>query len=145
MKIVIDSNIFISSLLKDGKIREIITFNVAHALLFPETILEEIKEHKQELLEKSGLSEEEFEDLISKLLNYVIVVPFDKIKIFEEEAKQIIGNIDKDDVSFIAASLANDSCSIWSDDRHFKQQAQIPVLTTEEILIMTEEQSDFNY
>ncbi|SRR3989338_3352433 len=136
MKIVIDSNIFISALLKDGKVREIILINVANTFFFPETILEEIKEHKEEILEKSGLSVEDFEDLISRLLNYVIIVPFGKIRMFEEEARQIIGDIDKDDISFIAASLANDSCPIWSNDSHFKQQNKIQSLTTEELLAM---------
>ena len=136
MKIVIDSNIFISALLKDGKVREIILINGANTFFFPETILEEIKEHKEEILEKSGLSVEDFEDLISRLLNYVIIVPFGKIRMFEEEARQIIGDIDKDDISFIAASLANDSCPIWSNDSHFKQQNKIQSLTTEELLAM---------
>ena len=88
------------------------------------------------MVEKSGLSVEDFEDLISRLLNYVIIVPFGKIRMFEEEARQIIGDIDKDDISFIAASLANDSCPIWSNDSHFKQQNKIQSLTTEELLAM---------
>ena len=39
MKIVIDSNIFISALLKDGKVREIILINVANTFFFQKQFL----------------------------------------------------------------------------------------------------------
>ena len=38
-----------------------------------------------------------------------------------------IGNVDIDDVPFIATSLAFDNCPIWSDDKHFKGQDRIKI------------------
>jgi predicted nucleic acid-binding protein len=46
MNIILDSNIFIAALLKDGKIRELIV-NSPYILLLPELIYEQITEHKE--------------------------------------------------------------------------------------------------
>ena len=63
MDIVVDTNIIISALLKDSKIREIIVSS-KDKLLVPEITFQEIEDHKNELIEKSELSEEEFNILI---------------------------------------------------------------------------------
>jgi predicted nucleic acid-binding protein len=69
MNIVVDANILIAALLKDSSIREII-INTDNQPLVPEIHFEEIEEHKNELLEKSVLSEEDFNALISNLSKY---------------------------------------------------------------------------
>ena len=69
MNIVIDTNIFISALLKDSLTRKLI-FKSNHNLLFPEFELEEIENHREELLKKSGLSKEDFYLLLFNLLNH---------------------------------------------------------------------------
>lgn len=133
MNIVIDANILIAALLKDSKMRELIV-NSPHNLLVPEVHFQEIEEHKEELLEKSGLSEEEFDTLLMKLSNYFAIIKNEKILPFLKEAEDLMGNIDKDDVPIIATSLVYDSCPIWSDDKHFQQQKKIKVWKTEEII-----------
>ncbi len=132
MNIVIDTNIFIAALIKDGKIREIITQSKDN-LLFPYFEFEEIQNNKTEIIRKSCLSEREFNILFLRLLNYVKIVPSDIIINFREKAKQIMDNIDVDDSVFIATALAFDSC-IWSDDKHFKMQESVRVLTTKEMM-----------
>jgi len=132
MNLVIDTNVFISALIKDGITQEIIT-NMKTNLLFPEFEFDEIKKHKGEVIEKSGLSEKEFDILLLRLLNYVRIIPGDISFKFKKQAEEIIGNIDKDDVIFIATALAFNA-RIWSDDRHFQKQKAIEVLTTKQIL-----------
>ncbi|HID40035.1 MAG TPA: hypothetical protein EYP36_11045, partial [Calditrichaeota bacterium] len=39
------------------------------------------------------------------------------------------------DVQFIAAALATKS-TIWSDDKHFKKQDEVKILTTKELIEM---------
>lgn len=73
MNIVIDANILIAALLKDSKVRELIV-NIPYKLLVPEVHFQEIEEHKEELLEKSGLSKEEFDILLMKLSEYFTIV-----------------------------------------------------------------------
>lgn len=133
MNLVIDANILIAALLKDSKVRELIV-HTKHRLFVPEIILIEIQEHKDELLKKSSLSEKEFEIILSTLTSYLNIVQDKTLLLFLNEANSIIGNIDKDDVSFVAASLAYNKCPIWSDDTHFQQQNEIKVLTTKDII-----------
>ena len=132
MKLVIDTNIFISALIKDSVIREIIVKS-KHILLFPEFEFEEIKNHKQEIMEKSSSSEKEFDILLLRLLNYVKIIPEDIILHYKKQAFEIIGKVDSDDTVFIATALAF-NCPIWSEDKHFKQQDKIRIITTKELV-----------
>jgi len=100
--------------------------------LLPEAEFLEIKNNLNEILEKSGLSHEEFRGLFSNLLKYIKIIENDKIADYNEKAEGIIGRIHFSDVPFIAAALATDSI-IWSDDKHFKKQNKIKVLTTKDI------------
>lgn|SRR3989344_334620 len=133
MNIVIDANILIAALLRDSKVREIIV-NFQDHLLVPEVHLQEIAEHKKELLEKSGFSEEDFDILLTKLSEYCTIIRSDKILSFLEEADKLIGAVDKDDVPVIATSLTYGVCPIWSDDKHFQKQKKIKIYTTKEML-----------
>ena len=121
MEIVVDTNILIAALLKDSKIRELIV-NSKNKLLVPEITFQEIEEHKQELLYKTGFSEAEFNLLISKISEYLLIIKNEEIINYQEQAESIIGLIDKNDIPIIATSLAYNECPIWSDDKHFQQQ-----------------------
>lgn len=68
-----------------------------------------------------------------RLLRYIRVIPPDIISNYREEASEIIGRIDKDDIQFIATALAF-NCPIWSDDKHFQQQKIVKVLTTKDMI-----------
>ena len=131
MNLVIDTNIIISALIKDSLTRALI-LNTKYNLIFPSFIFEEIKNHKKEIVKKSKLSDEEFEILFSTLINYVKIIPIDKIVPFKKTAYEIIGKIDEDDVIFIATALAYNA-QIWSDDKDFQKQDRIQILTTKEI------------
>ena len=131
MNLVIDTNIIISALIKDSLTRALI-LNTKYNLIFPSFIFEEIKNHKKEIVKKSKLSDEEFDILFSTLINYVKIIPIDKIVPFKKTAYEIIGKIDEDDVIFIATALAYNA-QIWSDDKDFQKQDRIQILTTKEI------------
>jgi len=131
MNIVIDTNVFISALIKKGITRKIITKSKEN-LLFPDFELQELHNHKSEIIRKSNLSEKQFYILLLRLLKYVKIIPIDTFIGFKDKAIEIIEHIDRDDVPFIAAALAFDA-SIWSDDKHFKQQKRIRTFTTKEM------------
>ena len=88
MNIVVDTNIFISALIRKGITREIIA-NSWHNFLFPEFEFYEIKKHKPDILHKSGLPEKEFDILLLRLLNSVKIIPIDIIFKFRKEAFEI--------------------------------------------------------
>lgn len=132
MNVVIDTNVFISALIKDSMTRSLVV-NSKHNLLFPEFEFEEINNHKEEILKKSGLSEDELQKLFSYLLKYVKIVKIKEILPYKNQAFDIIGNIDRDDVIFIATALAYNA-SVWSDDKDFKKQNKVKILTTKDIV-----------
>jgi predicted nucleic acid-binding protein len=129
--LIVDTNILISALIKDGSTRRILAKSKLN-LLFPEFEFEEIKNHKAEIVQKAGLSEKEFDIMLLRLLNYVRIIPANISLSFKERAYGIIGKIDEDDVPFIATALAF-NCPIWSDDKHFKKQNKIKILTTKDM------------
>lgn len=132
MNIVIDTNKFISALIKDGVTRKIIV-NTFDILLFPEYEFEEIFRYKNEILEKSALSNLEFFLLLGHLLSKVTIVSTNEVIDYKKEADTIMKSIDLNDSLFIATALAFD-CPVWSDDNHFKQQNKVPIISTYEML-----------
>lgn len=134
MKIVIDTNIFIAAIIKPSYVRRLLIESPTE-LLFPEVILEEINDHRNEILKKSKLSPNDFEVVKSTLLKYVKLIPSRSIKPYSKEAIKIIGHIDSDDAPFIATCLANGAI-LWSEDKDLKKQNKIKVLNTTEIKIL---------
>lgn len=133
MNIIIDSNVLFSALIKYSKTRKII-LEYKDFFLFPSYIFIEMQEHKHELLEKSGMTEEDFNQLLQLILKKVVIVPNEVLVPYKKEAFEIIKDIDKDDVSFVASALAYPNSLIWSDDKKLKKQSEVKVLNTEEII-----------
>ena len=136
MKIVIDSNILFSALIKDSITRRII-LDYENQFLFPSYIFGEMEIHKTELLTKSKMKEKDFEELLSLLIRKVIIIPNELLLHYKKEAYQIIKDIDPDDVIFIASALAFTDSVIWSDDKKLKQQSKIRIINTNEMYSLT--------
>lgn len=132
MNIVIDANIIISALIKDSLTRKIILKSNCN-FLFPELGIEEIYRYKNEIIQKSKLSENDFNILLLRLFKNIRIIPTDLIISKREEANKIMEKIDKNDAIFIATALTF-NCQIWSEDKHFKMQKSIKTFTTKEIL-----------
>lgn len=133
MKVVIDSNILFSALIKDSTTRKIILESKQN-FLFPSYIFEEIGEHKEELLIKSEMIEEDFYELLNTILQKVTLVTAEQLIPYKEQAQNIIEKIDIDDITFIACALANPGSIIWSDDKKLKLQNKIKIMNTPEII-----------
>jgi predicted nucleic acid-binding protein len=130
--LVIDTNILISALIKDSTSRSILT-NLKINFIFPQWGIEEIYLYKYSIMKKAGLTEKEFDILLLRMLKYVRLIPADIFAKFKQEADRIIEKIDKNDSAFIATALAF-NCPIWSEDRHFKRQNKIKVITTKDMI-----------
>lgn len=130
--IVIDTNIFISALIKDSLTRKILT-NLKINFLFPEFEFKEISKYKKLILERTGLSKRDFYTLFLRLLKYVQVIPKEVILRYKREANQIMSHIHKEDTVFIATALAF-KCPIWSDDKDFQKQKIIEVFKTKDMI-----------
>lgn len=133
MKIVIDSNILISALIKNSVTRKII-MESGLRFYYPALAIQEVEKYKDLILEKSRLSNRDYNELLGVLLSYIILVPQEVIVPFIQEANKIMGNIDKKDVIFIAFALAVLNEGIWSEDGDFRKQDNVRVWNTREIL-----------
>ena len=133
MRIVIDSNILFSALIKDSITRKIILEYNGY-FLFPSFIFEEMEEHKKELLDKSGLKIGEFNNLLELILKKVEIVPNEILKKYKQKALEIVKNIDVTDALFVACALAYSNSLIWTEDKRLKEQDKIKICNTKEII-----------
>lgn len=132
MNLVIDTNIFISALIKDSLMRNLIV-NSPFNLFIPEQEIIEIRKYEELILRKSGQTRDELRDLIGILLKYVTIIKNKNLLNYKPKAEEIMKRIDKSDIPFIASALAL-KCPIWSDDKHFQKQKEIKIFTTKDIL-----------
>lgn len=140
MKIIIDSNILFSALIKDSITRKII-LNYDGYFLFPSYIFEEMEKHLDELLKKSKMEKHDFYTLLHLLLKKVMIVPTEILLPYKEEALQIVKDIDKDDAIFIACALRYQPCLLWTDDKKLKRQSRILIVDTAEIISLFKKKS----
>lgn len=132
MRLVLDTNIVIAALIKDSLTRQIF-FLPDFELLLPEYALEEVARHRAKIARHSHLSHQEIDLLLSLLLESVTVVPAQRILPHLKEAEALIGDLDKDDIPFVALALAVENDGIWSNDRAFEQVPEITLWKTADI------------
>ncbi len=133
MNIVIDSNVLFSALIKQSSTRQIILEYDSY-FLFPSFIFEELQKHKNEILRKSGMKEDEFNLLFQLILKKVVIVPTETLYPYRSKAFEIVKDIDINDVIFVACALAYSNSIIWSDDKKLKLQNDVTVLNTSEMI-----------
>ena len=130
MDIVVDANIIFAALVKEGSTENLLFSDYLH-LFAPEYLLLEIKEHEEEILEKTKRTNEDFSKLLGIFERRIYFVPFDEFKQFMEEAKKL--TTDKDDAIYLALCIAV-KMPLWSNDKTFKEQNRIEVYNTTELL-----------
>ncbi|CAB50076.1 PIN domain-containing protein [Pyrococcus abyssi] len=87
-------------------------------LLFPDYLLNELEEHKTEIMRKAKVNEEGFRIILDLLLENVKIVPKETYMDKMEEALKIVGRIDKDDAPYFALALKINA-GIWSYDKSY--------------------------
>ncbi len=132
MKVILDTNVLISALVKDSTNREIIGFS-SFEFYYPEEAKNEIEKYTQEIVEKSGLNYDNYQNLYNWLFSRINLVKQNELEPFILEAKEIMDKIDSKDTIFIACALAYEGSFIWSDDGHFEKQNRIKLLKTKDI------------
>jgi len=129
MLLVVDANVFTSALIARGFTLDLF-FSDKLQLLVPDWIFTEIGEHKDEILEKAGISEEELALFINLLIIRVELTPAEDLREWLNKAKEI--SPDPDDAPYFALALKF-NCGIWSNDAELKEQSVVSVLTTEDV------------
>ncbi|MCX6707425.1 MAG: PIN domain-containing protein [Candidatus Woesearchaeota archaeon] len=141
MILVIDTNILLAGLIKDSTVRKIIVES-GWKFHYPEMSFHEVWKYKGLVLEKSGMNEEEYAELLNHLLKHITLVPEERIKPKIEEANDLLGKIDPDDVVFLATAFSIEDSKIWSDDSHLEKQTRTKVLKTRDIVKLFSQDGD---
>lgn len=137
MKLIIDTNVLISAILKDSLARKIL-FNPKFEFYVCEFVFEEIAEHFQEIIKKSGLSSKDLMNLLNEIKGQISIIPSEIFSQKLESADRIIGNIDKKDIPLAALALAIPNEGIWTNDKHFLGQKKIKAWATAELMGLIE-------
>ena len=132
MELIVDTNIIISALIREGITRKLLFFAPFEFYYVPYA-KSEISNHMSEVIRKSNLDDEAFQYLMDTLFSEIQLIEPDIIKPYKEKAIEIMSSIDVYDAPFIALAL-HLNCPIWSNDKHLKQQNHIKVYSTREIM-----------
>ncbi|MFO7992357.1 MAG: PIN domain-containing protein [Thermoplasmata archaeon] len=132
MKFVVDTNVLISALLKNSVSRMLI-IELNEDFYSPDFLEIEIEKHKGTILEKSGLSEVELNNILTLLLDKILVAPEETYRTELEQATEILGDTDIKDVPFLALAIKKDAY-IWSDDGDFEEQDLVEVWKTKKMV-----------
>ena len=131
MKIVVDSNRVIASLLKDRTTREIL-YNRIFDFVAPEFIKVEILKYKKDLMSKTSITEEEFDSLLSLLFERITLMPREEYSKYFKELSA--GISDTKDIPYFACSIATKSKGIWSHDPDFQKRNKVKIFTNIDLL-----------
>ena len=144
MKIILDSNILFSALLKpDGRIAEIL-LNPAFSLekLACHFLYVEIFKHKEKLLKLSKLEENDLLQILYEIVKKITfiseeLIPTDTF----EQACKLVADIDPKDAVFVALSLHLDVW-LWSGDKKLMHGLRAKgfsrIISTDELLALLE-------
>jgi len=134
MRFVVDVNVVISSLMKDGISFKVFSLNSIlqkFEFIAPDFFMSEISKHKEELLHKSKLPEEVFFDTMDFLFEQINIVPAEEFKEFVPQAEKVLSNHMKD-VPYVALALKLD-CPIFSGDKILKNLSPVKVCSPREL------------
>ena len=133
MKLVVDTNVILSALIRNSTSRSII-LNPNQGFFIPEFALDEVERNYDVLSDKSGLPLEEIHLLYDILKLKLEIVAAEDLLDHYEKAENALAKVDEKDVPFLAAALSIDCDGIWSNDGHLKKQRLVKVWNTLELV-----------
>ncbi|OPY48777.1 MAG: putative nucleotide-binding protein, containing PIN domain [Methanosaeta sp. PtaU1.Bin060] len=131
IRLVVDTNILISALLKDDSITARLLRSNACSCYYPRDGLMEIDCYREYILSKRSkyIQRSSFEHALKFVLGAVRIVPSEMYSCAMNEAFSIMKERDPKDTPFLALALQLGS-PLWSNDRHFKGLEAVPVFST---------------
>jgi len=132
MRVVVDTNIVISALIRDSKVREIL-LSTRFNFVSPDFVLDEIAKYSDYISRKAGISRKEFDLLMALIFQGVTIVPAESYQSCKDKALSIMRE-DIKDVPFVACHLALGCDGIWTNDSDFEGKTGIKVFSTERML-----------
>jgi len=133
MKLVVDTNIIISALIKDGITRKIL-FSPFIQFYTPDYSLEEITKYEKLICKKAKINHDGFQIISNLIFEKILIIPKQNYQNKISQAKKMIKDID--DITFIALSLALKTDGIWTDDKDFKTSKNLLIFRTKELALI---------
>lgn len=136
-ELIVDASILFSFFNKFSSRRRVFKklLDIKCDLVSPKYILEELSNNKSKIIFFAKISESDFNEFFSELDSDLKTFEERVYKGFLVEANKLSPhkNDTKDDPYF-ALSLATNKTPIWSDEPAFKEQSEIEIFTTEDLL-----------
>jgi len=140
MRLVVDSNVLFTYFWRNSALNRILDHDVK--LFSPEYALTEIEKHREEIIEKAKMKENDFSGYFYLLKQSVDFAPKSSYERYLEEAEKVAGYFSdaekeeiRDDADFLALSMAL-GCPLWSNDALLKKQGKVAVFSTYEIITL---------
>ncbi|MDI6903678.1 MAG: PIN domain-containing protein [Methanocellales archaeon] len=133
MKLVVDTNIIMAAIIRDSATRKLL-LNPEFELYLPEYVFSELKRHKDEIINRSALSEDELYILLYTIMDRITIVSKEDFAEYIPKAWKIMAEIDENDTPFLALAMSFENDGIWSEDIHFKEQNEVKVWKTRDLI-----------
>lgn len=119
MNLVIDSNIFISGLITpNGTISKLIMKDLIKSqIICPDFLYNEVNDKLDKIKKITQFTDSELKDLIQRFTRKIVFIDNDLIEFtHQKQAYQLVKNVDKKDLLFVALSLQT-NFPLWTGDK----------------------------
>ena len=131
MDLVVDANILFAALIMESTTSELMLHEDIH-LYAPEYLLEEFEKYRELILRKTNRNHNEFEIALDVFQRRIKLIPYEELKPFVKNAKEISPDIK--DVPYVALAMAL-HIAIWANDKDLKnKQNKVTVYSTEDLV-----------
>jgi predicted nucleic acid-binding protein len=130
LDLVIDANILFATFVKAGITARLFFLDRLH-LFSPEFLLEEFAKYEGEIRAKTHRDARDFEEVLATFRNRLTFIAKADAANFLEDAKKI--SPDPKDVPYLAVAMKL-GISIWSNDKHLKEQGRVKIYATHDLL-----------
>lgn len=134
MKLVVDANELFAGIITKGKNLHSWTLDALFSdkveLFAPFRILVELERNKEEIKDKSGFSERDFEAFIGIIKLRIRFVPLDEFSDKISEALKLAPH--PKDAEYFALALKF-GCAIWSEEKAFKSHSGVEAFNSREL------------
>lgn len=113
MLLVVDANVLFLAIIARSKTCDLM-FSERLQLIAPEFLFIELEEHKDEIIAKSSLSEDDFNEFVNLLKERIDIIPGQEFERFLQEANKV--SPDHDDTEYLALAMRFDA-ALWSNDK----------------------------
>lgn len=118
--VVVDTNLIFSAMIpKSSKIRDVL-FETNRIFYSPNFLISEIYKHKDKLISSSKLTETEFYQFFSGIIERINFVPLEIISVeSKQKAYHLCKDVDINDLPFVALAIELNA-PLWTGDKRLR-------------------------